>query len=199
MRNSTISKLTGGAAAAALVLTGALGATAAQAQGISGVTSCAAPGGKQEGGALIGALLGAALGSNLAKNDRGTGTAIGAVAGAAAGSAIGCQMQHKSQDQAYGYGQPATYTSGAYRLSSDIRPASFARAGGTMVATTNLKLRSAPSTRGVQVGGLRAGQRFQALAYVRGSQWILVGQGGVGVGYVHGAYAQPEGYRYAAY
>jgi hypothetical protein len=49
------------------------------------------------------------------------------------------------------------------------------------------------------VGSLRAGQRFQALAHVRGSDWILVGQGGVGVGYVHEAYVQPADYRYASY
>ena len=47
---------------------------------------------------------------------------------------------------------------------------------------------------------MRAGEGFQALARVRGTDWILVGQNGVGVGYVHGAYVRPAGgYQYARY
>jgi uncharacterized protein YgiM (DUF1202 family) len=193
-----------GAAIAALTSLAALSASGvANAQSYGGgmqpVIGCDAPGSKQTGGAVIGALLGAVAGSNLAKNDRGTGTAIGAVAGAAAGSAIGCKMQRTDQTRsAYGYGggyapSNATYVSHGYRLSSGLAPASFARDGGTFVARNNLNLRSAPTTGSARVGQLRAGERFQALARVRGSDWILVGQGGIGVGYVHGAYVQPEG------
>ena len=68
-----------------------------------------------------------------------------------------------------------------------------------MVARTTVNLRAAPTTGSARVGQLRAGERFEALAQVRGSDWVLVGQNGVGVGYVHGAYVQPEGYRYANY
>ena len=76
------------AATAMVAMTAAVPAAQAQSRpggSLSPVIGCQAPGGKQEGGALIGALLGAALGSNLAKNDRGTGTAVGAVAALAAG------------------------------------------------------------------------------------------------------------------
>lgn len=213
MRTLKNSKLMRGAAMATLsgvIAASATGAASAQPYrtptggGLGSVVSCDAPGGKQAGGALIGALLGAAAGSNLAKNDRGTGTAIGAVAGAATGSWVGCKMQ---RDQAarsdYAYGQPAyrpaTYTQNGYRLSGNIAPASYVRDGGSFVATSTLNLRAAPTTGSARVGSLRAGEPFQAMARVRGTEWILVGQGGVGVGYVHGAYVQPAGYQYANY
>jgi uncharacterized protein YgiM (DUF1202 family) len=62
-----------------------------------------------------------------------------------------------------------------------------------------VNLRSAPSLHSARVGRLRAGERFEALAHVRGTDWILVGQGGVGVGYVRGDFVRPEGRRYAHY
>lgn len=200
MRISKTTRAIGGGAAAAMIAsTLALGAaTSAQAQGISGVTSCAAPGGKQEAGALIGALLGGVLGNKVGGSKPGVETALGAAVGAAAGSAIGCQMQHKTQEQAYGYGvAPSTYTRGGYRLSSQIAPANYQRLGDAFVATRSVNLRAAPTTGSARVGGLRAGERFQAMAQVRGSDWILVGQDGVGVGYVHRAYTAPANYRYA--
>lgn len=200
MRTSNTKTILRGATAAALAGAMTLGASAgaANAQGISGVTSCAATGGKQEGGALIGALIGAVAGSNLAKNERGLGTAVGAVAGAAAGSAIGCQMQHNEQRQ-YGYGRPATFVHQGVRFDGRVQPASFAPARETMVATAGVNLRSAPTTRSAKVGALRRGERFEALGRVRGTNWVLVGQGGVAVGYVHAGYVQPDSYRYAAY
>ncbi|MEO8114934.1 MAG: SH3 domain-containing protein [Phenylobacterium sp.] len=200
MRISKISRTIAGAATAAALLAG--GVSSAQAQSlIPGVTSCGAPGGKQQGGAIIGGLLGGLLGNSVSGHNRTTGTVLGAAAGAAAGSAVGCKMQHNDQSQtARAYEQPyrtTTYSQGGYRLSSAIRPASYRRVGETFVATTPVILRSAPTTGSGRVGSLRAGERFQALAKVRGTDWILVGQDGVGVGYVHGAYAQPAGYRYA--
>jgi uncharacterized protein YgiM (DUF1202 family) len=203
MLTSRINRMIGGGAAAA-VLAGALAIAApVQAQTlIPGVTGCAAPGGKQEGGAVVGALLGGLLGNSVSGHNRTTGTVLGAAVGAAAGSAVGCQMQHNRADGAYGYGgyrQPATYTRGGYRLSSDIAPATYRRNGDTYVATRSVNLRAAPTAGSARVGALREGERFQALADVAGTDWILVGQGGVGVGYVHGAYAEPQGYRYAAY
>lgn len=211
----TSSKLIRSAAVATMAAALSVGAVSgASAQtNLSPVVGCDAPGNKQVGGALIGALLGAAAGSNLAKNDRGTGTAIGAAVGAATGSYVGCRMQRSDQGQnAYGYGQtyqpayqqpayqqPATYGHSGYRLSGDISPARYVRDGGTFAASSNLNLRGAPSTSGRKVGALRAGERFQALARVRGTDWILVGQNGVGVGYVSGRYAQSVGDQYAAY
>ena len=132
-------------------------------------------------------LLGAVAGSNLAKHDRGTGATLGAVAGAATGSYVGCKMQRDRQAQeAYGYGpgyeaaQPATYVAHGLRLSGQISPAAYVRDGGTFVAASTVNLRGAPTTSARRVGQLRAGERFQAMARVRDSDWILVGQGGVG-------------------
>ncbi|MDP3870560.1 SH3 domain-containing protein [Phenylobacterium sp.] len=211
----TSSKLIRSAAVATMAAALSVGAVSgASAQtNLSPVVGCDAPGNKQVGGALIGALLGAVAGSNLAKNDRGTGTAIGAVVGGATGSYVGCRMQRSDQGQnAYGYGQtyrpayqqpayqqPATYSHSGYRLSGDISPARYVRDGGTFAASSKLNLRGAPSTSAHKVGSLRAGERFQALARVRGTDWILVGQDGVGVGYVSGRYAQPVGHQYASY
>lgn len=212
MRVLNTSKTMRGASAAALagiIALGAAGTASAQYRaptggGLGSVVSCDAQGNKQAGGAIIGGLLGAVAGSNLAKNDRGTGTAIGAVAGAATGSWVGCKMQRDDVARGgYAQGQPAyrpaTYVQNGYRLSGDIAPASLVRDGGSFVATSSLNLRAAPTTGSARVGALRPGEPFQALARVRGTEWILVGQGGVGVGYVHGAYVQPAGYQHANY
>jgi len=170
-------------------------AAPASAQGIgSGVINCGAPGNKQLGGAVIGALAGAALGSNLAKNDRGTGTAIGAVAGAATGSYVGCRMDRADANRDTGYYGARTYSHGGYRLNGGLQPASFTRDGDSYVADTTVNLRAAPTTGSARVGQLRAGESFQALARVRNSPWILVGDGGVGVGYVHERYVAPAGH-----
>lgn len=194
-------------AAAVLSLAGALagaGASSAAAQsyraptggGLGSIVSCDAPGGKQAGGAVIGALLGAVAGSNLAKNDRGTGTAIGAVAGAATGSYVGCKMQ---RDRAAKSAYTGVYSRGGYQLSNAIAPASYQRDGGRLIATTSLNLRQAPTVNSPRVGGLVAGESFDAMARVRGTDWILVGRDGVGVGYVLGAYTRPAGRQYASY
>ena len=211
MRNLMNSKLAV-VALAGVIAAGAVGTANAQQYrtptggGPGSIVSCDAQGNKQVGGALIGALLGAAAGSNLAKNDRGTGTAIGAVAGAATGSYVGCKMQRDEAArggyayQGGGSYRPATYSQNGYRLSGDIAPAHFQRDGGAFVANSTLNLRAAPTTSSARVGSLRAGEGFQALARVRGTDWILVGQNGVGVGYVHGAYVRPAGgYQYARY
>jgi uncharacterized protein YgiM (DUF1202 family) len=200
--NFNQTKLARGAAAALAGLALTAGASVpASAQGIgSGVVNCDASGNKQIAGALIGALAGGALGSNLAKNDRGTGTAIGAVAGAATGSYVGCRMQRSDANRQAGYGyQQRTYNHGGYRLNGGLSPASFARDGDVYRATTTINVRSAPTTGSARVGQLRAGQDFEALARVRNSPWILVGESGVGVGYVHESYVVPAGGgRYAA-
>ena len=198
------------AALSGVIAAGAVGTANAQQYrtptggGPGSIVSCDAQGNKQIGGALIGALVGAAAGSNLAKND--PGTAIGAVAGAATGSYVGCKMQRDEAArggyayQGGGSYRPATYTQNGYRLSGDIAPANFQRDGGAFVANSTLNLRAAPTTNSARVGSMRAGEGFQALARVRGTDWILVGQNGVGVGYVHGAYVRPAGgYQYARY
>jgi uncharacterized protein YgiM (DUF1202 family) len=156
----------------------------AMSQKLGGVVGCNASGGKQEVGAVIGGLLGAVAGSNLAKNDRGTGTAIGALAGAGAGSYVGCQMQKKRAANNAG----GVYVSDGIRVSQSIDAAPMTRIKGKYVARSTLNLRASASPRGERVGSVQAGEVFQALGRTDDGKWILVGQDGVGVGYVSTAY-----------
>lgn len=202
MRTSKSQK-TAGAALAAALATAALAGAAAPAQAetlIPGVTGCGASGIKQERGALLGALAGGLLGNSVSGHNRTTGTLLGAAVGAGVGSAVGCQMQHNdvAQGEAVAYGA-RTYRHGGYSLYSGVAPASYDRVGQTLVATQTVNLRAAPTQNGERVGQLRRGERFEAMAEVRGSDWILVGRNGVGVGYVKGEYTRAEGYRYASY
>jgi hypothetical protein len=93
-------------------------------------TGCAAAGGKQEAGAVVGAVLGGLLGNSVSGRDRTTGTVLGAAVGAAAGSAVGCEMQKSGGSD---LNRNSTYTSGRYRLSSDIQPARFSDMGERVV------------------------------------------------------------------
>lgn len=186
--NTTVMAVT--AALAGLL---ALGAPAAQA----GVTTCSAQGGKQEAGALVGAALGGLVGNSVSGHNRTTGTVVGAVAGAAAGSAVGCQMQHADANRTADE-RPATYTSGGYRLSSQIEPARFSRAGGMLLVTRNFDMRAAPNFSSRYVGRLKGGEHVEAMARVRGSDWVLVGRNGVGLGYVHGDYVRVDRDQYAS-
>ena len=173
-------------AMSATALTMAIAPTTASAmsQKLGGVIGCNASGGKQEVGAVIGGLLGAVAGNKLAKNDRGTGTAIGAVVGAGAGSYAGCQMQKtRAADNAGG-----VYSSNGIRVSNAVDASPMTKIKGKYVARSNLNLRAAASTRGQAIGSVRAGETFQALGRTGDGKWILVGQDGVGVGYVSSAY-----------
>ena len=209
------SKMMAGAAAAMAVGASVLAAIPAQAQTlVPGVTGCSASGGKQVMGAGLGAVAGGLLGNSISGHNRTTGTLLGAAAGAAAGSAVGCQMQKgdaqraaaaneqrdaqraAANDQGYA---PRTYSHQGYQLESGVEPASYQRLGQTLVATSTVNLRAAPNSGSPRMGSLRRGERFEAMAKVRGGEWILVGRDGVGVGYVHGAYARSEGARYASY
>jgi hypothetical protein len=180
--------LTAIALAAGLALGGATSATA-------GVVGCSAPGGKQEGGAVIGALVGGFIGNQVGGRHATGETIAGAAAGAAAGSAIGCEAQ-KSRAAKQG---AATYKRNGYRLYSNVQPASYSKIGQTFAAESGVNLRAAPTTNSARVGRLQAGERFQALAAVRGTEWVLVGHNGIGVGYVRGDFVRPVGgHRYAA-
>ena len=98
---SKASKLAVAALVSSLTIGGATALTTTTAS--AGVTSCNAPGGRQEAGAILGALVGGLVGNQVAKNERGIGTVVGAGLGAAAGSAIGCKQQddRAEREQAY--------------------------------------------------------------------------------------------------
>jgi len=185
-KTNTFKTLIAGLAMSATALTLAAAPTTASAmsQKLGGVIGCNASGGKQEVGAVVGGLLGAVAGNKLAKNDRGTGTAIGAVVGAGAGSYAGCQMQkNRAAENAGG-----VYTSNGIRVSNAVDAAPMTKIKGKYVARSTLNLRSGATTRAQAVGSVRAGETFQALGRTGDGKWILVGQDGVGVGYVSSAY-----------
>lgn len=173
-----------------LLLAGGVGSAAA------GVAGCSAPGRTQEGGAVVGAILGGIIGNQIGGRNAGGETLAGVAVGAAAGSAIGCEVQKDRQNRGPSY-RTGTYTRDGYRLSSDIRPARYDRIAEPYIADRDVALRAGPNGESNRVGGLRRGERFQALAAVRNSDWILVGRGGVGIGYVRGDLVRPAGERYA--
>lgn len=188
---------------------------------LSSIFHCDAAGGKQEGGAVIGGLVGGAVGNRVAKGDRGLGTVVGAALGAAAGSYVGCRMQKSDQRKAERAAQdaldrnrnaawtnPETGASGDVRMVSTssgepvslsgLRLASgvelaegYDSAGGRYQARSVANLRGSPSTSAPIVGKLRSGEVVDALARVRGSDWLLAGRDGVGVGYVANSVVRP--------
>lgn len=192
------------AAAALLATAGVAAPSLAQSDPlIPGVTGCGAAGNKQAGGAIVGALAGGLLGNSVSGHNRTTGTLLGAALGGAAGSAVGCQMQHNDEQRAaqvQAVAPSQTATRGGpddYELANGIARSSYEERDDTLVATRPVTLHASPATRGRAVGKLRRGQRFDALAQVRGTDWILVGRDGVGVGYVQSAYTGPDRDSYA--
>lgn len=208
MRTLT-TRRTAGTAFAALLAAAGLTAAVSPAHAdplVPGVTGCAAPGGKQAGGAMLGAVAGGLLGNSVSGHNRTTGTLVGAAVGAAAGSAVGCQMQHNEQDRAQAAAAepaqaqaPRDYRRDGPALSRGVAPASFRRLDSSLYATATVNLRAAPDQGSRRVGKLRRGERFEALAQVRDTDWILVGRDGVGVGYVQGYYTRSDSDRYASY
>ena len=162
----------------------------------AGVTGCSSPGGKQEGGAVVGAVLGGLIGNKIGGRNATGETVAGVALGAAAGSAIGCEAQ-KGKQARYDGDRNGTYSRNGYRLSSYVRSARYNRIGQPFVAERTVNLRTAPTTNSARVGRLASGERFQAMAEVRGSDWILVGQNGTGVGYVRRDFVSPINNRYA--
>uniref|UniRef100_B0SX31 17 kDa surface antigen n=1 Tax=Caulobacter sp. (strain K31) TaxID=366602 RepID=B0SX31_CAUSK len=174
--------------ATALTMATAPTTASAMSQKLGGVIGCNASGGKQEAGAVIGGLLGAVAGNKLAKHDRGTGTAIGAVVGAGAGSYAGCQMQKSRAANNAAENSGGVYDSNGIQVSDAVDASPMTKIKGKYVARSNLNLRAAASTRGQTLGSVRAGETFQALGRTSDGKWILVGQDGVGIGYVSSAY-----------
>ena len=130
-------------------------------------------------------LLGAVAGNKIAgKGDRGTGTAIGAVVGAGAGSAVGCGMQKNEAAKQVG----GVYKSGGYRYAQTVQAAPLVKMDKKYVTRSTVNLRADASTYGQRLGSVQSGTTFQALGRTGDGKWILVGQDGVGVGYVSSAY-----------
>jgi len=148
------------ATAAALAALVSAAPMAASAQS-NGITSCDAPGGRQQAGAVIGGVLGALAGSRISSNERTLGAVGGAAAGAAAGSYIGCNQQRARVNS------QASSSGAQYRASS------------------NLRIRSGPGTNYRQAGSLSAGQPFTAVGSE--GEWVQIAGGG----WVNAHYVQP--------
>jgi hypothetical protein len=105
-RQSRITSIIAAGAASLAIAGGFAGAASAQESPLSGITGCAAPGGQQTTGALLGAVLGAVAGNSMSKGDRTAGTALGAIVGGAAGSWMGCKVQRDQAEARYvGYSE----------------------------------------------------------------------------------------------
>jgi hypothetical protein len=79
-----------------------------------------------------------------------------------------------------------------------VATADYDEGGDRLVATKSVSLRASPDRHARAVGQLRRGERFDAMAQVRGTNWILVGRNGEGVGYVQQTFTHPDGdQRYA--
>lgn len=200
----------------------------AQSRGLGGLFACEGSGGKQEGGALIGAAAGALLGNKVSKKNKTLGTLVGAAAGAAAGGYIGCRMQstdaalaEQATKKALETGVAQTWSnsrtgnSGRINVVSssygppidgrNIRYASgvqslpsFEAAGGAYVANSTANLRAGPSTKAKVVGKVAAGESFDALGVAPTGGWVLVGRGGLGVGYAAASLVRPYGQQQVA-
>lgn len=164
-------------------------------RGTNGVTTCAAPGGRQEAGAVVGAILGAVVGRNFTRGEPTAGAVGGAVVGGAIGAGIGCESQHE-RERREAYNGYNGYDGGRY--SDGIAPARYERTNQWVVAEHRTTLRQAPSQDSGRVGTIRGGERLQAVGIVRGGQWILIADHGQYIGYVRGGDVQPLGQgRYA--
>ncbi len=64
-------------------------------------------------------------------------------------------------------------------------PPSLDLLGETYEAAKNVNLRAGPSTKMKILGGLKKGERFQAIGRVTNAKWIMVGQNNRSVGYVY--------------
>lgn len=179
-----------------------------------GIFGCAADGGKQTTGTVIGGVLGGLLGNRVAgKGSRTLGTILGGAIGAAAGSALGCKLQKndqakaekameealaKNEDQSWSSAE--TGASGSVKVADataantgltgltfaeGVEPASgYVKIGQSYVTKGAVNVRGAPNTQGALLGKLPAGTRVWVPASVKGQPWYLIAQDNQGKGYV---------------
>lgn len=205
-------------------LTAAPAPALAQSKGLGGLFSCEGSGKKQEGGALIGAGVGALVGRAVSKNNKTLGTVLGGAAGAAAGGYIGCRMQSTDQALAQqatkralddgqsqswsnsrtgasgridvvssSYGPPISGDGLRFERGVTVLP-SYDAVGGDYAVRSTANLRSSPSTTGKVVGKLTPGDRIEVLGGAPNSNWVLIGRGGYGVGYVSSSLLSQSSY-----
>lgn len=170
-------------------------------------------------GAVAGGLLGSQFGSGKGKLiAAAVGTLAGAYFGNQIGKVLDEQEQADVERETVKTlasatdGQTTTWTNPDSGASARVTPVSTERKtrevsvirkkevaaptgllliGKSYQADTSVNLRAAPSTSAGVVGGLRSGERFQAIGSVSDGTWILVGQKNRSVGYVHAKLVSP--------
>lgn len=190
---------------------------------LSSIFKCESSGKKQEGGAVIGGVVGGLVGSKVAKNDTigaVVGAAVGAAAGSYIGCRMQRSDQKKAElaarealdrNRDTRWSNSTTGASGETRLVSTLpngEPVSMSGlrlasgvelqpnydgASGRYTAPRTANLRGGPSTSSPIVGKLQPGEGIDALARVRGSNWLLAGRDGLAIGYVSETVVRPSG------
>lgn len=170
-------------------------------------------------GAVAGGLLGAQFGSGKGKLVAAAiGTLAGAYFGNQIGKVLDTREQAEVEKETVktlassADGHTTTWTSPDSGASARVTPVSTERktrevsvvrkkeveaptdlilVGETYQTVTDANLRAAPSTSANVVGGLKSGDRFQAIGSVADGTWILVGQKNRSIGYVHAKLVSP--------
>lgn len=169
-------------------------------------------------GGVVGGVVGSNVAKNERGLGTVLGAALGAAAGSYIGCRMQRSDQQKAQLAAQqaldrnddrSWSNPETGASGKVRIVSTqpsgapvslgglrLAPGvdlaqSYDGAGGRYVARSVANLRATPSASGPVIGKLRKGEGFDALARVHGSNWLLAGRDGVGVGYVSETVVRP--------
>lgn len=145
-------------------------------------------------GAVAGSLLGNWLADRLTQEEQATVAVKGgqALDGAADGETVSWTAPESGTQVAL----TPRETTKATRKVTIVRdkniaaPPAIEVLGETWQAKTGANLRAAPSASAEKVGGLRAGERFQAIARVVGDDWIMVGRNNRTIGYIHASLVQ---------
>ncbi|SOD95501.1 SH3 domain-containing protein [Caenispirillum bisanense] len=140
-------------------------------------------------GGVIGGVIGDMIGSMLDEQEQ---AQVSRQAGQALGSARdGETITWSNPDSGAAARITPVSTGTAERRVAIVRdravqaPASLEVLGETWITDKSANLRAAPTTEAAVVGGLKAGERFQAIGRVAGSDWIMVGRNNRTIGYVY--------------
>lgn len=148
-------------------------------------------------GGLAGAYLGRQFGAMLDEEDR---KAVDVKAGQALASSGDGQTVSWSNPEK---GVTAEITPSATRTESrevallrkkEVAPIpALDLIGETYAARKGANVRAAPTTDAAVTAGLKAGETFDAVGKVRGSEWLVVARGRRTIGYVHASLVEPAG------
>jgi surface antigen len=171
-------------------------------------------------GGVVGGVVGNRVAKGNRTLGTALGAALGAAAGSYVGCRLQKTDQRKAEEAARvalesnrnnSWSNPETGASGSVRmvsgqaqsepvslkglhLANGVEPASgYVGAAGRYQARNTANLRGSPSATAPIVGKLGAGDSVDALARVQGTNWLLAGRDGVGVGYVSDTVVRPIG------